>query len=310
MPKFSKLLSLPFLVLLVLAAAMSVVSKLAHVYTTQVDIPIEIVTDFDSPMWVERSKKSLRAIVTADGRDLLLYKMGLAPALVVPLSLLTINHRNDPSDEYLYDVSEESLSKAIVQVQNKLTINMIVDTLQTLRVSFTETKRLPVVSDVVVQAADGYMISKPVRLSVDSVDVKAPWAVFDTMSVMRTERVMLRGVRGMVGGSVGLVVPRDLIVKDIPAIRYEAISEPYSEKSFTVPIETDTLHNIRILPSAAVVRMRVPLTIYSTVEAPRVSIDVLRPTRSGFYALRLDEVPNGAVVTSVEPSMVQFFIEK
>ncbi|MEG0656261.1 MAG: hypothetical protein RR465_04500, partial [Mucinivorans sp.] len=128
MIKFRKLLSIPFLMLLVLSAVLWLIGRLAHSYTTQIELPITIVTDYDSKMWIDRSQKNVRLIVSADGREILPYKMGLAPRLIIPLSMLKITPDNSQKDPYLYKIDENSLAKAIMRVQNKMKLSMIVDT--------------------------------------------------------------------------------------------------------------------------------------------------------------------------------------
>ncbi|MEG3047565.1 MAG: hypothetical protein RR872_02915, partial [Mucinivorans sp.] len=132
MIKIRKLFSLPFLILLVLSTTLWLIGRLSHNYTTQIEIPIEITTDYDSQLWVDHSVQNVRSIVSADGRDLLLYKMGLAPNVKIPLSLLEITPKESQGDPYLYQIDENSLEKAIMQVQKNVSLSMIIDTIQTL----------------------------------------------------------------------------------------------------------------------------------------------------------------------------------
>lgn len=310
MIRVKKLFSFPFLILLVISVALWLVGKLSHNYTTQVEIPIEIVTDYDSQMWVDNSEKRVRSIVTADGRDILLYKMKLAPRVTIPLSMLTIDHRSDASDIYLYQVKESSLEKAIMQAQNKLVVNMIVDTLQTLRVSFLDTKRVPVMANIDVNCIEGYMQVGSTKLSIDSIDIKAPWAILDTLNSIITERIVLGDLHGTANGTVELRIPRDVIAKADHKVSYEIRTEPYSEKVLTIPITVQGLPSARTLPALAKVRMRVPMALYWSTTMPVATIDPSINSRSGFYPINIADVASGIVVTNVEPMMAEYFIEE
>ncbi|MEF9950541.1 MAG: hypothetical protein RR752_05110 [Mucinivorans sp.] len=310
MIKFRKLLSIPFLMLLVLSAVLWLIGRLAHSYTTQIELPITIVTDYDSKMWIDRSQKNVRLIVSADGREILPYKMGFAPRLIIPLSMLKITPDNSQKDPYLYKIDENSLAKAIMRVQNKMKLSMIVDTIQTLHVSRTEFRRVAIRPMIDVVCSNGYMLSRPVALSIDSITIKAPQAVLDTMALIATERLTLYDCHDHLSGSIALVVPRNVIVQNELKIRYDVMCEPYSEKTYTVPIQVRGMPDAITLPSVAQVTARVPLTKYNSTDVPMVSIDPQKRTLSGFYPIVVDESPSGAVVSGIKPMMAEYFIEK
>ncbi|MEG1588322.1 MAG: hypothetical protein RR354_03230 [Mucinivorans sp.] len=309
MIKIRKLFSLPFLILLVLSTTLWLIGRLSHNYTTQIEIPIEITTDYDSQLWVDHSVQNVRSIVSADGRDLLLYKMGLAPNVKIPLSLLEITPKESQSDPYLYQIDENSLEKAIMQVQKNVSLSMIIDTIQTLHVSGNGFGRVAIKPNIDVRCTDGYMLSQDIFLSIDSVDIKAPLAVLDTIKYIRTEKLSLTDCYGKLSGSVGLVVPHNVILKNEPKIRYEVMCEKYSEKIYSVPIVVAGLPDATTLPARATIRLRIPLTRYQSTETPTVEIDPRITSPSGFYPLKIVQHPRSTIITSIEPTMAEYFIE-
>lgn len=312
MIRTKRLWSLPFLVLLLVSLALWLMGKLSHTYTTQVELPVVVRTDYEAQMWVDAESKTIRAVVSGDGRDLLLYKMGLAPELEVPLSMLTLTQADPKGDPYRYLVDEESLTKALGQVQDRLTVKMITDTLQSLRVSYVDTWRIPLRADVRVECVDGYMLDGQVHLSVDSLDVRAPWAVLDTLSALYTQPLVLKGVYGLVSGSVAVRLPKGASIKNKKTeVGYVARAVPYSEKVFEVPIRVEGFPEAVVLPPSAQVRLRVPMVRYGTVDRPMVWIKPTpKPSKSGYYPLVVEGLDEGAVLQRIEPTMGQYLIER
>lgn len=308
--RIRKLLSIPFLVLLIISSALWLAGKLSHTYTTQIEVPINIVTDYNSGMWVDDGMKTVRCKATADGRDLLLYKLGLVPRLTVPLSLLTLKEAGDVNNIYLYKVGEQSLEKAIMQVQNKFTVNIITDTMPTFVMSHLMGSRIRVASMVDVECADGYMLHSGLRLSVDSIDIKAPLSVLDTLSSIPTRRVVVRDARGAINGTVELDIPSSVVVASNNVIRYEALSVPFTELVYFLPIEVVGNVEAVALPRRAKVKLRVPLSSFSSVTTPVLFINTNSESRSGYYPIKVSDLSPGVVVTSVEPVMAQYFIQK
>lgn len=289
---------------------MWLVGKLSHTYTTQIQVPIDIVTDYNSELWVDNGMKTVRCKATADGRDLLLYKLGLAPRLTIPLSMLSLKPVSGTDNIYLYKVGEQSLEKAIMQVQNKFTINIITDTMPTFVMSHIMSSRIRVVSRVEVLCADGYMLNGAVRLSIDSIDVKAPSFVFDTLSSISTKSIVVSDARGAINGAVELDIPRAVVVSSNDVIRYEVRADPFTEVIYSLPIEVAGNMGAVTLPSHAKVKLRVPLSSFSSVTLPTLFIDVDSSSRSGYYPIKVTDIPPGGAVSNVDPIMAQYFIVK
>ena len=311
MIRAKRLWSLPFVVLLVVSGALWLMGKLAHTYTTQVELPVVVRTDYDAQMWVAAESKHIRVVATGDGRDLLLYKMGLASPIEVPLSMLRLDKTPGTDDPFRYSVDEESLLKALSQAQDRLTIKLITDTIQTLRVSYVDTWRVPLRADIRVECMPGYMLDGPVRLSLDSLDVRAPWAVLDTLQAIYTEPLVLTDVYGTATGSAKVRLPREASIKNEKTeVGYVVRTAPYSEKVFDVPIRVEGLPHAVVLPSSVEVRVRVPMSRYAAVDRPTVWIrPTERPSRSGYYPLQVEGLEQGVAVQRITPSMAQYFVE-
>lgn len=312
MIRAKRLWSLPFLVLLVVSLSLWLMGKLAHNYTTQVELPVVVRTDYEAQMWVEAEAKTIRAVVSGDGRDLLRYKLGLASDIEVPLSMLVLDPAEKQSDPYRYLVDEASLSKALNQVQDRLMIKVITDTIQSLRVSYVDTRSVPLLPDVRVECVAGYMLDGAVRLSIDSVDVRAPWAVLDTLKAIYTQPLELKNVYGAVSGSVAIRLPYGASIKNEKAeVGYVVRAAPYSEKVFDVPIRVAGVPGAIVLPASAQVRLKVPLARYGAIDRPVVWIKpTAKPSRSSYYPLVVEGLDDGAVLQRIEPTMGQYLIER
>lgn len=304
------LFSVPFLVLILISACLWLLGRLSHTYTTNIEVPIEIYTDYNSPMWVENGRKTLHLIATADGRDLSMYRVGAVPTLRIPLSMLATQQLPGQTDKYLFGITEQSIEKALMQVQNKIVVNMITDTMLKLRLSNIGQRRVAVASNIVVNCAKGFMVDGAVYLSRDSVDVKAPFAVLDTLRSIPTERAVLDDVRGTLNGTVDLDIPLDVVLQNSQALAYEVRTVPYSEELYTLPVEVRGIASARALPHKVKVKMRLALSVYGKFDIPTVWIDVDPAQDTHYYKIQVQDMGRSIKVVSVEPSMVQYIIEK
>lgn len=296
------MISPAFIVLAVISAGLWFISRLSHTYTSQISIPVELVTDYGADLWVSGGKLSVRTLVKGDGRDLLLYKLGLGPKVIIPVSALQLS-QNDSAEPYLYSVAEKSMERALSSEQTRFTVVMITDTIEQIKVSMIGEARLPIVAKIEVNCSPQYMVRGGIQLKPDSVTVKAPLAMLDTMREIATDPVRLDKVNSLRSDAVSLVIPPN-VVAQTSVVRYLIDVVGYTEQRYTVPITVPA--GCLVIPAAVQVVVHVPLNV-TYPEAVRVTSSVTPVVGERYSRVVVEGLPSAAIVMSVTPEFVEVY---
>lgn len=293
-----------FAMLLVASSAMWLISKLSHRYTTEIAIPIEFTADYKADMWVKSAPKSIRFLVDGEGGTLLLYKLGIGSKIMLPVSSLLINHSHG-DDEYLFTIGEESLVKALATSQNEFSVVMMTDTLPKVIVSPIEQRNLPIENRVRILCDAQYMVVGGVTIVPDSVSVKAPKAILDTMKVIYTIPLLIDNCMSSQSGAVALVIPPFMATMQDKA-RYEAVVERFTEKSYTLPIEIPSEDdNAFALPANVTIVVQIPLAHYFEAQPPRAHLDL--NNKDKYKRINITGLPQTSKIVRQEPEFAQFY---
>lgn len=297
------MISPAFVVLVVISCALWFISRLSHTYTSQITIPVELVTDYSSDVWVGTTQLSVRTLVKGDGRDIILYKFGLGPKVVIPVSSLQLV-QSDQNIPYLYSVVEKSMERALSSEQSRFTVMMITDTIEQVKLSAIGEARLPVVSQIEVDCAPQYMVRGRVQLKPDSMTIKAPLAILDTMLSIKTEPLTLEQINSLQSDAISLIVP-DNVVVPASMVRYLIDVVGYTEQRYTLPITSADRR--LVIPAQTQVVVRVPLNV-SYPKSVELSAAVEISDSSHKYSrVAIHGLPEQAIIMSIEPEFVETY---
>lgn len=297
------MISPAFIVLVVISCALWFISRLSHTYTSQITIPVELVTDYSSDVWIGTTQLSVRTLVKGDGRDIILYKFGLGPKVVIPVSSLQLV-QSDQSVPYLYSVVEKSMERALSSEQNRFTVMMITDTIEKVKLSAIGQARLPVVSQIEVDCAPQYMVRGGVQIKPDSITVKAPLAILDTMLSIKTEPLMLEQVNSLRSDAISLVVP-DNVVLPAPMVRYMIDVVGYTEQRYTLPITSADRR--LVIPARTKVVVRVPLNVPYPNSVDLSAVVEISDSSYKYNRVVINGLPEQAIIMSVDPEFVETY---
>lgn len=293
-----------FALLLVVASALWFIGKLSHRYTTEISIPVEFTADYKAEVWVKRAPKNIRFLVEGEGGTIMLYKMGFGNKVMLPISAIELTS-DDQDQNYIYSVGETSLVKAMSTAQTDFSIIMVTDTLPKVVVSPIESRKLPVVSRVRIICQDQYMVVGGVQIIPDSVAVKAPKVLLDTLKIIYTAALVQQDCISSQSGAVDLQIP-PLIVAMQNKVRYEAVVERFTEKVYTLPIETPHQNlNSFTLPNQVQIVVRIPLTQYFTAVIPRAVLDLSGGEQ--YKPIYIVGLPPSAKIVRQDPDFAQFY---
>ncbi len=310
--RFSKavkvVISPAFLILLVTSAILWFITKLSHNYTATIDVEVTPVTDFNSGIWVEQQQPLLvKTLAQGDGRDLILYKLGLGQKINIPVSMLTISQEDD-AQPYMFTIDEKSMERALSSEQNKFTILMTTCTIPTVKVSSFSETNLPLISIFCVISAPQYTIKRASVRSPYSMSVNPPLAYLDTLNAVYTLPLELNELRTHTSGVIRLITPPGA-VNSVDIVRYTIDVVGYTELSLVVPISQNIDENILTIPTEVKLMAKVPLnnTVVS-LQGVRAVIDTKWADIEGKIGrVVIENMPKQVIDWSVEPEFVEVF---
>ena len=189
------------------------------------------------------------------------------------------------------------------------------------KLDYASRKRLPVKLNASYSIERRFGPYGEVRLTPDSVSVRGPSQVIDTLQVILTEPLVFENLMESVRQPVALVNPAD----------GQGLSLEVNQAELVIPVEefTETLvelyiavacphgeeggeHQLRLFPNRVALTCLVALKDYGRVEASQFVAHVLCPGDNPGDLDRLevfvDTFPDFVSIQSIKPSMVEFLI--
>lgn len=300
-----------FWIFLVIAILLWYFTKLGYRYTTEIPLAFEVTNDFSSRLWIDQPRGQVNCRAEGVGSKLLAYKFRLADRLVIPMSQLTL--RPVAGSDELFRVDKNSLIGALSAAGKELRIHAILDTALTIRVSPVESRRMAILSRIDVYPARQYMPVGEPRFSPDSVDVRGPRSLLDTLSGIYTRRREIRNAKGDLTGHIELAPPAGLLLSERQT-DYRIDIQPYTQQTLELPVRIENMGSQTravILPSRVRVTVNVPLRDYEHIREEQLHayVDyrhaVSQP--SGRSEIRIDSLPLGTEILRIEPQYVETF---
>lgn len=291
---------------IVISGLLWYLNRLNRRFTTEIPVDIEIIDDYNSKVWIENRELTYTINCEADGRLLTIAKMGLLPQIKVYSSTL----RYIPRDGYVNVIEPNSLKHAIQQKFNNVNVNYIIDSLNEVVVSPLVERNLPLKGNIEIYCKRQYMIVGQIDFSFDSVLIKAPKIILDTMQYIATERYEKKEAKSTIRSSVDLILPKNILAQK-DEVSFTAQIAQYTEIVVDLPINVKNLpygNHATVVPSHTKVGARVPLYSFSKEIELKASIDLSQKRSSTLFEVAIDSLPNGAKLIFVEPQFVEPFL--
>lgn len=303
-----------FVLFLAIALGLWYFNKLSYRYTTEVPVTFEFTTDYNSDVWVENPDFEIACLVDGVGRNLIKYQTGVASRFKIPLSQISFRPTTS-RDPYMFEIDETSLMRAIAALQNDIAIVQIYDTLPWVKVSQTSTAMIPVKSNIEIGCKKQFMQVGQTKIEPQKVELRAAWAVLDTLQYIETESLMLEDLDHSVSGSIGLRLPHG-VISQLPTVRYTADITGYTEMNFKLPVVIDNLPDsltYSLTPILVNVVIKIPLRSYtrSYDRVPIASIDYRQRDHllGTLFRVTIDSLPEEVVIKSIKPEFVEPFFQ-
>lgn len=304
-----------FLVFLLISTAFWFLNALRDDYVTDFSYPVRFVNVPKNEIIVDGMSQRVDLKLKASGFTILRQRLSssLVP-LVYDISQMRRLVRNDK--ELAYVLSRSQLGS----VRDQLLVGMeLVDiNPDTLFLTMDQLldRKVPVVLNGEIGFEKQFILADSVRFEPDSVTISGPASVVDTIAAVYSKYLVTEKLK-------------DTYTKKIPLQKYSAVAlshseatitilvEPFSEKSFSVPILVTGLPDslrLKTFPSSVEVTFRAGMSQFETISPDnfRASVngaDVLKSERPTRLRVRFDQVPDNIQSYDYSPIFVEYFIE-
>ncbi len=297
-----------FILFLVLAFALWYISRLSHNYTTTIEVEVTLTTDYNSTVAVQTPSVMVELLAEGDGRELLLYKLGIGGEITIPTSDLELSPVLSTATPYDYIIEENSMLQALGQYQNDFKVVMITDTIPSVRISEIEEKRVPVVAQFEIQCAPQFIVSSQIKIEPEEVIIKAPRSMLDTLSAVYTAPLKFENLRASTTGVVELQIPQDALGPE-EMIRYSIPVAGYVEEKLTLKISSPKETNILALPSNVEVHITMPRESNQILDTKiSAHYDPTPQSNDGLvHKVVIKGLPEDVIKWRVEPEFVEIY---
>lgn len=303
------------LVFLVISALLWYGDKLSENYSTRATIPVKIQNDFSANMWIEEPQILVNCQVEGAGTTLLSYKIKFGDKLTIPMSQLDLI--SIPGEERKFRIDRSSLRSALSAAAKEIRITQVLDSANYIHVSPVEVRKMPIQSQIEVYPAKQYMQVGKITFSPDSVEVRGPKVILDSIQGIRTKEKSYTDTKSSISGTIALE-PVNGVMASHSETEFNIRISSYTQSTLELPVRIinlpDTLQGITV-PAQVKVTVNVPLNDYDRLREDGLSAYIdYRQIRGGHagkqYVIQVDSLPGGTEVVRINPQLAEPFFSK
>ena len=305
-----------FLACLALASFLWILNALEKHYTDHITLPVSYVNLPRNKDLTGKLPEKLDLTVDAFGYTLLQYKLSLTFS---PL-LLDVNELTNNYLENLF-LSKYSIStnahkgEFAKQISNEIEIINIRPDSITFKVSRVIGKLVKVHPVVNATFAREYILQKPPTAKPESILVRGPEEILDTLSRIDTKPFELRNLSQTAMREALVILPPEL-KSEISKVSVQIAVEQYTEAKFEIPIiiihQPDTLL-IKTFPSKVKVLCKVGISQYNKLNNSSFNAIIDYSHHSGILSklpVSLENLPGNILSLDYFPKEVDYIIER
>ena len=185
-----------------------------------------------------------------------------------------------------------------------------------LQYSKMASKKLPVLTNLDINFRPGYLGEERLQITPDSVVVRGPKNILDTLVHINTEEFKLLDVHENINQQIELESIEELVF-EVESIQLFWPVLPYSEKSLIIPIKVVNIPvgvKVKLFPPEANLRATLPLSLLNAVQSSDFSLVVdyenIREGYADAMELKLTKQPPSVKKVIWEPLSVNYLIRR
>ena len=211
-------------------------------------------------------------------------------------------------EEYFFDIQQ--------QLFGGTQLLQISPSLFPLQYSKMALKKLPVLTNLDINFRPGYLGEERLQITPDSVVVRGPKNILDTLVHINTEEFKLLDVHENINQQIELERIEELVF-EVESIQLLWPVLPYSEKSLIIPIKVVNIPvgvKVKLFPPEANLRATLPLSLLNAVQSSDFSLEVdyenIREGQADAMELKLKKQPPSVKKVIWEPLSVNYLIRR
>ncbi|QMU65208.1 MAG: hypothetical protein GKR88_13500 [Flavobacteriaceae bacterium] len=163
------------------------------------------------------------------------------------------------------------------QLNSELSIDYIVQDSIFFDLGYLGTKKVPVYVDATISFMPGYDFSDKLISKPDSITISGPEGIVDTITHVKTEKILLSDVNTSIDQKVSLLLPTGAIkfTDNLKEIKINAAVDKFTEGSLNIPFVIDNLPKdvvINTFPKTVKVSFKVGLSNFNRIHASSFGI--------------------------------------
>ena len=297
-----------FLFFILLSFTFWISTKLSNTYTVDQSFSINWV-DVPEGIIIHSNNREIKASITASGIDILIYRL-------INKSL-NISLEQGKFDSKIGDVSIENQQFSIQnQFFGNTKLNFIIPKSLDFNFSILDEKVIAVIPNVQINLRAGYLSDAPIKIIPDSILVRGPKSILDTLDSIKTKYIEVEDVYESLSKKISLQLIPEIQLSESSANIELSVSR-YSEKEFTLGIgliNTPEGIRVKLFPPKAKIRATLPLSVLRTVKDSDFNLVVdyndIEKKDSEKLQLKMIEQPPSIKKLIFDPQSVNYLIRR
>lgn len=314
--KFNRQL-LIYLLFLVLSIIFWYLNALSKEYTTVINYPIKYEDFPKGKVLVSDLPEELQIKVKGFGFTILRSKLtSYLDPIILPINIFRLDIQRKDNQYIFYLLSRYTKEWIGNQLGSEIQLVSVLP--DTLFFKFTDVvdKKLPVQLVSKLDFAKQFMLNGKIIIHPDSIIVSGPQVMIDTLKVISTNELYVKGIKDTITKEIGLF-PISKISFDTKNVSVTIPAVKYTEMVLNIPIESvnvpDSL-KLKTFPAFISLSCWVSLSDYDkmTPFMFRASVDykILKNNPSNKVKINLTKIPTMVNNITYHPKSVEFIIEK
>ena len=305
-----------FLVCLGLSSFLWFLNSLEKNYTDHITLPVRYINLPKNKDLTGKLPEKFDITVDALGYTLLRYKLRLAfSPLLLDVNELTNNYLEN---RYLskYTISTNSHKEEFAkQISSEIGIISIRPDSLTFKVSHVKVKMVKVHPVTDLTFAREYILQKLPVAKPESILIRGPEEIIDTLTDIDTEVIRLKNLSQTVARDVALILSPELKTEE-NVVSVQINVEQYTEAKFEIPVLIINLPDsllIKTFPSKVKVSCRVGVSQYNKLNSTNFKAIIDYSRRSRILTklpINLESVPGNVISVDYFPKEVDYITER
>ena len=297
-----------FLFFVLLSFTFWISTKLSNTYTLDQSFLINWI-NVPEGIVMHSNNKQIKASITANGIDILIYRLFNKP--------LDISLEEARFDSKIGEINIEN-QQFLIQNQffGNTKLNFIIPTSLDFNFSILDAKVVAVVPNVQINLRAGYLSDTPIKIVPDSILVRGPKSILDTLGSIRSKYIKLDDVYESISKKISLKLIPEIQLSELSTNINLSVSR-YSEKEFTLAIGLINIPKgirVKLFPPKAKIRVTLPLSVLRTIDASDFNLvvdynDIIKKESEKLELIMIEQPPSIKKII-FDPERVNYLIRK